>query len=74
MCQLVTAVSQFQSYPTILLSDVRAGMLQMACLLSSDDRLAGLAMETDCEVEVGEGSPSPVFFCLLLLLSFLQKW
>lgn len=73
MCQLVTAVSQFQSYPDILFSDVRAGMLQMACLLWSDNCLAGLAMESDCEVEVGEGSPCPVF-CLLLLLAFLQKW
>lgn len=36
-------------------------MLQMACLLLSDDCLAVLAMESDCEVEVGEGSPSPVF-------------
>ena len=36
-------------------------MLQMACLLQSDDCLADLAMESDCEVEVGEGSPSPVF-------------
>ena len=46
-------------------------MLQMACLLSSDDRLAGLAMETDCEVEVGEGSPSPVF---LFVVAIVQKW